>query len=135
MNKFKFLILLFLINVMFSILYLRASPVCYSYTKNSFNGIVDFSFLIISIPLFWILGFVVMLFSFKPLFFESFSRNIKNILENLVPLWLLCALLSVFSLTLLEKFSTLLNKKIYFFLISIFLNFASLESLSIAMGV
>jgi hypothetical protein len=126
MNKFLLISLLFLINLIFGVLYLRLSPVCYQYLENSFNNSINFLTLIVSIPLYWILGiFAILLFARIPLVFP----------KTLVFGWVLCASILAFSLAISWKKLSFLSRNILLLLISIFLNFASLESLFISMGV
>jgi hypothetical protein len=133
--KIQLIASLFLANIILGVLYLRISPVCYQYLKGSFSSIKNLLDLIANMPSFWSWGFTVMLYLIIPIFSYYFFGNIKNIFETPLPLCVVCAFLLAFLLTFFWKNLSFTNRNILLSLITIFLNFASLESFFASMSV
>ncbi|MCO7225988.1 hypothetical protein [Pleionea sp. CnH1-48] len=52
------------VNVLVALLFMRFSPVCYSYVDESYTSISGILILALQVPFYWIFGFIVFVFIF-----------------------------------------------------------------------
>ncbi len=134
MTKIQYIIMVLLVNFVVAVLFIKFSEVCSHYAEKSFNNIIDFLGLVVSVPLYWGMGLFV-LFPILWIIIDQLPNSIIGILREPLILQLAGTILSAISMCVFRKKLNQTTKRGLILLMTTTLNMAALESFFISMGV
>ena len=121
-------------NLLLGMVYLRLSPVCYSYTEREFGGILSVLLLSVFMPFYWAMGLMVMTMLVPRMLMLAFTSLGTSVIAWPVVVLLVLSIVMAVLLIVFRKSTYRLRLSIIAAL-SVCLNFLALECFFMSMAV
>lgn len=125
--------ILFLMNLLLGVTYIRFSPVCYSYARDQFGNVSSIASLMLAIPVYWVLGLVTSPPIIGWMMNSVLAQPLRTIERPLV--WSLSGAMATTTLLLFWRRHGRMSRVMLIGSLCTCVNFCTLECLFLSMGV